>query len=150
MNERMQALKQFLNLDLEETKELELFCDEKTIHYGDQEYLILTDEEADEEAKNSIKNSLWAFNADFIIRHCKNYDEMDSYEYDAAIESLREAQANQCENLNGLVFALIDNISEFIADAICEDGRGHFVSYYDGREYEEKVNDTWYYIYRQN
>lgn len=150
MNERMQALKQFLGLDLEEAKELELFCDEKTIHYGNQEYLVLTDEEANEEAKNSIENSLWAFNSDFIIKHCKNYDEMNWYEYDAAVESLREAQAHQCESLNGLVFALIDDISEFIDDAICEDGRGHFISYYDGEEYEEIVNDTTYYIFRQN
>ena len=28
------------------------------------------------------------------------------------------------------------------------DGRGHIISSYDGCEYEEKVNDTWYYIYR--
>ena len=30
------------------------------------------------------------------------------------------------------------------------DGRGHAISRYDGAEYEEKINDTWYYIYRQN
>ena len=30
------------------------------------------------------------------------------------------------------------------------DGRGHSISRYDGCEYEEKVNDTWYYIYRQD
>lgn len=150
-NEKLQAVKQFLNLSEEEAENLQVSSyDENIIEYYSEEYEVLTDDEADEEAKNSIENSLWAFNADFIIRHCKNYDEMDSYEYNAAIESLKEAQANQCENLNGLVFALIDNISEFIADAICEDGRGHFVSYYDGCENEEEVNGTWYYIYRQN
>lgn len=30
------------------------------------------------------------------------------------------------------------------------DGRGHAISRYDGCENEEKVNDTWFYIYRQN
>lgn len=30
------------------------------------------------------------------------------------------------------------------------DGRGHTISSYDGQETEEKVNDTWYYIYRIN
>ena len=30
------------------------------------------------------------------------------------------------------------------------DGRGHIISRYDGCENEEKVNGTWYYIYRQN
>ena len=29
------------------------------------------------------------------------------------------------------------------------DGRGHTLNRYDGTEYEEKVNGTWYYIYRQ-
>ena len=30
------------------------------------------------------------------------------------------------------------------------DGRGHTLSSYDGCEYEEKINGTWYFIYRQN
>ena len=30
------------------------------------------------------------------------------------------------------------------------DGRGHAISRYDGCENEEKINNTWYYIYRQN
>lgn len=30
------------------------------------------------------------------------------------------------------------------------DGRGHSLNRYDGNEYEEDVNDTTYYIYRQN
>ena len=30
------------------------------------------------------------------------------------------------------------------------DGRGHIISRYDGCENEEKVNGTWYYIFRQN
>ena len=34
------------------------------------EYLVLTDEEADEEAKKEIKESLWAFNASFILNEC--------------------------------------------------------------------------------
>lgn len=30
------------------------------------------------------------------------------------------------------------------------DGRAHNLGRYDGNEYEVKVNDEWYYIYRQN
>lgn len=30
------------------------------------------------------------------------------------------------------------------------DGRGHAISRYDGNENEAKINDTYYYIYRQN
>ncbi len=143
-NEKINTLAEFLEV---ETSELETSSyDENIFTYGNQEYLILTDEEADEKTAEEIKNSLWAFNADFIIQHCKNNNDMDNYEYNAAIESLQEAQKNQCESLNGLVYALIDNIDEFVEDAIIADGRGHFISYYDGKENE--LNGL--YIYRLN
>ena len=38
------------------------------------EYKVLTDTEADEEAKEHILNDLWAFNADFILRHTEFYN----------------------------------------------------------------------------
>jgi hypothetical protein len=38
----------------------------------------------------------------------------------------------------------------FFKDAILADGRGHFLSSYDGEETEIKVGKTWFYIYRQN
>lgn len=143
-NEKIKTLAQFL--EVEEGELEQSSYDENIFNYGNQEYLILTDEEADEKTAEEIKSSLWAFNSDFIIRHCKNYDDMDNYEYNAAVESLQEAQKNQCESLNGLVYALIDDIDEFIEDAIIADGRGHFISYYDGAENE--LNDL--YIYRLN
>ena len=143
-NEKINTLAQFLEV---EASELEASSyDENIFTYGNQEYLILTDEEADEKTAEEIKNSLWAFNADFIIQHCKNFEKMDIYEVETAEKSLRYAQENCCENANGLVYALIDNIDEFIEDAIIADGRGHFISYYDGNENE--LNDL--YIYRLN
>ncbi len=30
------------------------------------------------------------------------------------------------------------------------DGRGHSLNHYDGSEEEQKINETWYYIYRTN
>ena len=107
-------------------------------------YAVLTENQADERAKEEILNSLWAFNADFIIQHCKNYDDMDQCEFYSAVESLRHAQENCCENANGLVFALIDDMDEFVEDAINADGRGHFISRYDGVENEQDG----FYIYR--
>ena len=141
---KINTLAQFLEVEANELEQSSY--DENIFTYGNQEYLVLTDSEANIEAGKEIKNSLWAFNADFIIQHCKNYNNMDNYEYNAAIESLQEAQKNRCESLNGLVYALIDDINEFIEDAIIADGRGHFISYYDGEENE--LNDL--YIYRLN
>ena len=107
-------------------------------------YAVLTEEQADARAKEEIMESLWAFNADFVIQHCKNYEDMSQFEFNSAVESLRHAQAECCENANGLVFALIDDMDEFIEDAIDADGRGHFISRYDGEENEQNN----FYIYR--
>ncbi len=140
--EKLQALAKFLEVPAEEITEG--VCYDNSLSYGGAEYMVLTEEQADERAKEEILNSLWAFNADFIIQHCKNYDDMDCYEFNSAVESLRHAQEECCENANGLVFALIDDIDEFVEDAIMADGRGHFISYYDGEENEEGD----FYIYR--
>lgn len=144
IDERISALAKFLGEeDLSKFSEDNNY--ENGIEYDNAEtYLVLTDEEANEKVAEEIKNTLWAFHADFIIQHCKNYDDMGIYEVDAAIESLQKAQENQCENLNGLVYALIDDIDEFIENAVIADGRGHFISSYDGKENEQDS----LYIYR--
>jgi hypothetical protein len=76
------------------------------------EYAVGTDEEAQEACKENIKQSLWAFNASFILSHSK-------VSYNPEIEkSLKEMQGKLCEGCNGLVEALIEDIDEFIEDAI--------------------------------
>ena len=141
--EQIKALAEFLEVEPEEITESE-YGDENTFSCDGAEYLVLDEEGANAKAREEIEYSLWAFNADFIIQHCKNYDEMDNYEYQSAIESLRHAQEQCCENANGLVKALIDDMDEFVDDAIMADGRGHFISRYDGEENE--MNG--FYIYR--
>ena len=142
LNLKARALANFLEVGLEEITEGT---------YGDNslacdgvEYTVLTDEQADARAKEEIEYFLWAFNPDFIIRHCSNFETMTQEEVESAIESLRHAQENCCENANGLVRALIADIDEFVEDAIYTDGRGHFIAYYDGVENEQDG----YYIYR--
>ena len=141
---KAKALADFLEISI---KDLEIPKDKElpfAVLDTGANYLVLTEEEADQKAGEEIRNSLWAFNADFIIQHCKNFEKMDICEIEAAEKSLRYAQENCCENANGLVYALIDDIDEFIEDAINADGRGHFISYYDGEENEQNN----FYIYR--
>lgn len=133
---KVKALAKFLGVSEKQAQKL----------IQDEDYLVLTDDEADKKAEEEIRQSLWAFNADFIGEHCKNTEKMDSYEYDDFIESLKTIQSQQAERTNGLVLALIDDIDEFIDDAIDADGRGHFISRYDGDENEQDG----YFIYRQN
>ena len=142
LNLKARALADFLEVGLEEITEG--VCYDNSLACDGAEYQVFTEEQADARAKEEILNSLWAFNPDFIISHCKNYDDMDQWEFNSAVESLEYAQENCCENANGLVFALIDDIDEFVEDAINADGRGHFISKYDGVENEQDG----FYIYR--
>lgn len=103
-------------------------------------YIVLTDEEADEMAAQYIKDSLWAFNASFLSGETG----IDQSVFEAI-------QANgKCEGNNDAIESCIDDIDGFIQAAIGADGRGHFMSSYDGCENEETVNGTTYYIYRIN
>lgn len=141
---KAQALADFLEISIED---LEIPEDTElpfVVLDTGANYAVLTEEQADARAKEEILDSLWAFNADFIISHCKNYNDMDQWEVNSAIESLEYAQKQCCESANGLVFALIDDIDEFVEDAINADGRGHFISRYDGAENEQDG----FYIYR--
>jgi len=97
-----------------------------------ESYMILTDEEADERVKEYIKDSVWAFNSSFLASHSK------------ADEKVFKILAEQCESSNEAVLSLIDDFDHFVDDAILSDGRGHFLSTYDGAE-EEYSN---FFIYR--
>lgn len=137
MFNKIKTLADFLEISKEKAQNL--------IENGD--YLVLTDEEAQTRANEEIRNSLWAFNADFILNHNKRAIGFDRYEWDAAVEALEDAQEKSCESLNGLCLALIDDIDEFVQDAIIADGRGHFISFYDGKEHETPDG---LFIYRMN
>lgn len=110
------------------------------------EYKVFTDGEADEAAKNEIVNSLWAFNAKFILEHTEFYNTAYNHECKEFTEALQQLQSKLCESANALVKALIVDLEEFAEDAIDKDGRGHFISFYDGEEYESGD----FYIYRTN
>lgn len=110
------------------------------------EYLVLTDKEADEKTADYIKDSLWAFNADFILKHTAVYEETTDREDAEIIKALQMVQGSICESANALVRALIVDIDAFIEDAVDADGRGHFLASYDGEE-NESGN---FYIYRTN
>lgn len=144
---KLEALKRFLiNEDyIEESEELTYQEEDNCFDTSVGEFLVLTDDEAEEKAREEIRQSLWAFNPDFILRHTKAYGNTTEYEDEAIIEALKEVQSRICESANELVYALINDFDEFCEDAIGEDGRGHFLSYYDGKEYE---SDN-FYIYRR-
>ena len=117
--------------------------------YGD-EYLVIYDDRVYATAYHEISQLLWAFDTDFILDHLKDDieygdDPVDLGELKAGIDIAKE---KLCEGANAIIHALIDDLEEFVDDAIAADGRGHFFSPYDGEEHEVTVDGETYYIYR--
>ena len=136
---KIAELAEYLGCDADEIKVSS--WNDLIFEWGNQEYLVLTDEEADEHVENYILDDLWAFRAKFIIDECG----LDV----ACIDSLRKMQETCYESCNDLIRALIDStcgIDTFIYDAVACDGRGHFLASYDGHENETEH----FYIYRIN
>lgn len=105
-----------------------------------EDYKVLTDEEANELAKEYILDSVWAFNPSFL-----------SEQTGIDIEVFEAIQGNdRCESNNSVILSMIKDCKEFVDDAISADGRGHYITTYDGKEDEETVNGEKFYIYRIN
>lgn len=119
------------------------------------EYAVGTDEEAREAAEIAIEQSVWAFNASFILSECGLPSELED-----GIKALQEAK---CEDANEPLLALVQKCCpggmtgphSFSESAILADGRGHFLSSYDSEENEQEAEDAdgnkvTLYIYRVN
>jgi len=117
-------------------KHLDCSIDEAVVSMDD--YLVYTDDEADEAVYNYIKESVCFFKSDFIAAHAEVDEEV--------IKKLQELH----ENSNKAIKSLIKDFDHFVSDAVCSDGRGHFLSSYDGEENEVNVNGNTYYVYRSN
>lgn len=137
---RKQILAKYLDIDVED---LDGEDDDDRFELGSKEYLVLTDSEADKRAAEYIEDSLWAFNSSFLS------------DFTGLPEEMFKAVQDKCEGANDAILqcikqvkdqSMVDGIDLFIEQAISADGRGHFMSSYDGEENEEGE----YYIYRTN
>ncbi len=134
MKTKLQTMAEFLECDVDQV-DVETY-DNNAFSCGSSsgEYLILTDEEADQSAEDYIKDSVWAFTPSFLAEHT------------GIDEEIFEMLQDKFESSNEVITNSIKDMAEFIADAIGRDGRGHFISSYDGEE--EELND--FFIYRIN
>ncbi len=110
--------------------------------YG-MEYAVGTDEESQAAAEEAIKNSAWSFRPEFIASHTKAGATNGMIK---AITALQES----CEDCNEDLKSLIENLDDFIEDAVSADGRGMFLSPYDSEEQEIKIDGEYFYAYRLN
>lgn len=116
----------------------------KVFSNGGEEWAVGADEQADEACADCIKQSLWSFNANFILSHSK-------IGYNAKVEKcLKKMQEALSEDCNELMEAIIQDMDSFVRDAISADGRGAFLSGYDSNEVEIVLDGEYLYAYRQN
>lgn len=136
---RINALAKFLECEPDELTQSKY--DECSIEHGNREYLVCTDSEADEKVNGYCLDTLWAFRAEFLV------DYIDNDDRDALVKSIKTIQEQLCESCNATIKAMLgNNIGSMIDDAISADGRGHFLSSYDGEENEVDG----FFIYRTN
>ena len=137
-DERVIALAQHLNISLE-----------PDFSNVDEE---ATQEEQEEQRAEAIKEV--TDELDSIVETFPNNFKYHNEEYLVLTDS--EADEEEDERLDNFIdecLEIPDNIRPYFDEEKWKrdarmDGRGHIISSYDGCEYEEKVNDTWYYIYR--
>ena len=100
-------------------------------HYGLEiynGYAVGTEKEADKAVEEYIKNNAWAFNPNFL------------YEMTDMPQAAFTAMQDKCEGANDPILQIIEQscgLEDFVEAAVGADGRGHFLSSYDGNEYEE-------------
>ena len=131
------ALAKHLKLSVDELDDVEFSEDEsgsepETFTYGQNSYLVLTDEEATKKCKEYIKDTLWNFNPTFLQQFIPLSEQ--------ALQHILFS-----ENAIPIIEKLLGNqLDDFIESAINCDGRGHFLASYDGVENEEDN----YFIYK--
>lgn len=109
-----------------------------------EEWAVGTNQEAEEAVTENIREMVWAFNPDFICSMCGLPSEF--------AEGIRLMQ-EKCEDANPPLLALVEKqcgLPLFVERAVEADGRGHFLSSYDGEENEQDVEGETFYIYRTN
>lgn len=132
MKTKIEALAEFLECDPSEITQ----CNYShygldTFTYGNHDYSVADEDESDEAIEDSLRGSVWAFNSVFILEVCGLPLEL--------APCIKSFQSSQCENANDAIAALIYKTcgwQAFTEAAISADGRGHYLSSYDGEEHE--------------
>ncbi|MBK8254951.1 MAG: hypothetical protein IPK82_20125 [Polyangiaceae bacterium] len=112
-------------------------------HYGlpiyevdGEEYAVGTEEQAENAVKLAIVDSIWAFKPEFLTtflrRHMPHVRRFPAKDLEKA---LRVAQEKLSEDAAALIWALVGTLIDTFEQAVvAADGRGHFLSPYDGKE----------------
>lgn len=147
-DDKVIALAQHLGIDLEPDFNAE--------DYPTDEY---TEEEIEQAMADAVQEVADELDSIREVSYSDNTFEYGSEEYEVLTDS--EADDRMEEELDNYleecIYSEIQNetLKNYFDEEAWKsdarmDGRGHIISRYDGCENEEKVNGTWYYIFRQN
>jgi len=106
--------------------------------YNSIDYMILTQQEANEEAKRHIWSFLPSIDIDLIIRFLPPHISKDE---------LSNLLINSCENCLLILSRLMPNYELFTEEAITKYGRSYFICFDHKEEYIIKHKEQDYYIY---
>ncbi len=98
-----------------------------TVEINGEEWALGNDTEVDKAVKSYIEETLWAFNKTFLA------------DQTGLPEEVFAALQVDCENSNDAILSIIEkcgDMDSLVSDAVSSDGRGHFLSAYDGEEKE--------------
>ena len=127
IKKRIESLATFLDLSIEDIECIDEIDNIFTI--GNEDYLVLTYEEAREKTEEYIKDSLCYFSTDFIYLH--------SVFYGSDNDCTDVIKAIQDKEDSSLIEDIIEDMDVFIEDAIISDGMGNFLATYDNEEHEQ-------------
>jgi hypothetical protein len=154
--DKMKALAEFKGVELDDVEDSNY-----AFEVDGEEWEVLTDREADEKLKDYIRESVWAFNTDFLASHIdaedvvrqlgleSSFEDEDGEEVEIGddeevihmntgmnlVELIKSFQ-EKFEDGNSDLIGMIGDFDRFVSDAESSDGRGHFLSGYDGEEVE--------------
>lgn len=138
-DEKVIALAQHLGIDLE--PDFESYVDEEASEEEQEEQRAEAIKEVTDELDNIVEghsNMFSYYNEDYLVLTDEEADEEEDRQLDNYID--------ECLEIPNNIRPYFDEES-WKQDARM-DGRGHILSSYDGCEYEEEVEGTHYYIYR--
>ena len=136
---RQQLLANHLGCDINTIKNS--LYKENLFEHENSDYLVLSNEEADEETRKQITDTLWSLDALLIKQYIKT---------DISTETIEHIQAEMCPNCIHLLLALMENVDLFYKEIGKKFGRNYFIAFHDCLEHVifEFEGNRRYYIYR--
>jgi hypothetical protein len=145
INDKSESLAKYLGTSISEI--VLSNPDECLFEFEDREYLVCTEEESIKKAYDYVENSLWAFNAKFLVKYMPSIHFFNEREEKSLIECLKTIQEKMSEDCNQIILTLVGTrIDALFNEAVRCDGMGHFLNTYDGKEHQEGD----FFIYRIN